>query len=183
VDGHNPFSERSKIFQDSLLEAHQVDSVHKLPFNYAGLIMQTGEEHETVVYAKAMKKLHDIYLDQLRVHQASAFCSPTILVKLLSMQLAKTDLLAHYEFAQQAEKYRVALVRDLNYDLKDNSKYGDWDYVPKDKDFFKKNIKFEYRPTPLGQTMPAAAPSLLFLFGWFGLSLGTALWSAKKITN
>jgi ABC-2 type transport system permease protein len=32
-----------------------VDSVHKLPFNYDGLSMQAGEEHETVVYARALK--------------------------------------------------------------------------------------------------------------------------------
>jgi ABC-2 type transport system permease protein len=65
---------------------------------------------------------------------------------MLSMQFAKTDLQTHYDFTQQAENYRIALVRDLNYDLKDNSNYGDWDYISKEKDFFKKNVKFDYKP-------------------------------------
>lgn len=171
VDGHNPFSEKSKIFEDSVLKANKVDSIHKLPFNYSGLIMQAGEEHETVVYAKAMKRLNDIYFAQLQTHQASAFLSPTILVKMLSMQLAKTDLQTHYEFSQQAESYRIALVRDLNYELKDKSKYGDWDYIPKDKNFFKKNIKFEYKSMTIADTLQNAWTSLLFLIVWFTVSL------------
>ena len=171
VDGHNPFSEKSKIFEDSVLKANKVDSIHKLPFNYAGLIMQAGEEHETVVYAKAMKKLNDIYFAQLQTHRASAFLSPTILVKMLSMQIAKTDLQTHYEFSQQAEKYRIDLVRDLNYELKDNSKYGDWDYIPEDKDFFKKNIKFEYKPLSMADTLKNSWANLLILTTWFAISL------------
>lgn len=171
VDGHNPFSERSKTFEDSVLQANKVDSIHKLPFNYSGLIMQAGEEHETVVYANAMKKLNDVYFAQLQTHRASAFLSPTILVKMLSMQIAKTDLQTHYEFSQQAEKYRIALVRDLNYELKDNSKYGDWDYIPADKDFFKKNIKFEYKPITIADTLQNTWASFLFLIVWFTVSL------------
>jgi ABC-2 type transport system permease protein len=171
VDGHNPFSEKSKLFEDSVLQANKVDSVHKLPFNYSGLIMQAGEEHETVVYAKAMKKLNNIYFAQLQTHQASAFLSPTILVKMLSMQIAKTDLQTHYDFSQQAENYRIALVRDLNYELKDKAKYGQRGYISSDKDFFKKNIKFDYKPVSMTDTLKNTWASLLFLMVWFAVSL------------
>ncbi|TAG07517.1 MAG: DUF3526 domain-containing protein [Cytophagia bacterium] len=180
VDGHNPFSRRSQIFQDSVLKANKVDSIQKLLFNYAGLIMQAGEEHETVVYAKALKKLNDIYFAQLKIHEASAILSPTILFKMFSMQLAKTDLATHYDFSAQAEKYRVALVRDLNYDIKDNSKNGDWEYISKDKDFFKKNIQFQYKPISITQTLQQGGMALVYLMFWF---LGTLLFilSIKKI--
>ncbi len=184
IDGHNPFSERSKIFEDSVLKANKVDSIHKLPFNYSGLIMQTGEEHETVVYAKAMKKLNDIYMDQLNAYSASAFFSPTILVKMLSMQLSKTDLLSHYDFAQQAENYRIALVRNLNYDLKDHAKYGDWEYKPADKDFFKKTVDFSYQPISLATTLEKAWLSIGFLLVWWGLSVvGLIVISKNYITG
>lgn len=171
VDGHNPFSEKSKQFEDSVLKANKVDSVHKLPFNYAGLSMQAGEEHETVVYARALKNLNNIYFSQLNLYQSTALFSPTILLKMLSMQFAKTDLQTHYDFTQQAENYRIALVRDLNYDLKDNSNYGDWDYISKDKDFFKKNVKFDYKPLSFSQTLANTSTALALLMAWVLASL------------
>ncbi len=181
VDGHNPFSKQSKIFKDSVLKANKVDSVHKLPFNYMGLSMQAGEEHETVVYAKALKKLNDIYLSQLKVHELSSVFSPTILIKILSMQFAKTDLQAHYEFSRQAENYRIALVRDLNYDFKDNAGKKGFSYISEDKDFFKKTIKFEYKSTVFGQIMQNVSITFLFLSFWVILSIFFVFISLKKL--
>lgn len=181
VDGHNPFSEKSKQFEDSVLKANKVDSVHKLPFNYAGLSMQAGEEHETVVYARALKNLNNIYFSQLNFYQSTALLSPTILLKMLSMQFAKTDLQTHYEFTQQAENYRIALVRDLNYDLKDNSKYGDWDYISQDKDFFKKNVKFDYKPISFSQTLANTSLALTLLVLWVLASIFLLQRATKKV--
>ncbi len=181
VDGHNPFSEKSKQFEDSVLKANKVDSVHKLPFNYDGLSMQAGEEHETVVYARALKNLNNIYFSQLGFYQSTALFSPTILLKMLSMQFAKTDLQTHYEFTQQAENYRIALVRDLNYDLKDNSNYGDWDYVSKDKDFFKKNVKFDYQPISFSQTLANTSLALTLLVLWVLASVFLLQQTTKKV--
>ncbi len=170
IDGHNPFSAQAEIFKDSLLKAYEVDSIHKLPFNYSGLVMQAGEEHETKVYQKAKENLSQIYTKQLHVYNLSSVFSPTILIKMLSMQLAQTDLEAHINFTDQAEKYRIDLVRELNYDLKDNSKYGDWKYIPSDKEFFKKTVRFEYQPQNLEQIIKTAWLSFAFLALWFGLS-------------
>lgn len=170
IDGHNPFSEQAEIFKDSLLKAHNVDSVHKLPFNYSGLIMQAGEEHETKVYQKAKENLSEVYDNQLRLYSFSSVLSPTILIKTLSMQLAQTDLYAHNNFTAQAEKYRIDLVRELNYDLKDNAKYGDWSYIPKDKDFFKKTVQFNYQAPTLGEIISTALLAFTFLVVWFVLS-------------
>jgi ABC-2 type transport system permease protein len=170
VDGHNPFSERSKAFEDSVLKAHGVDSVHKLPFNYAGLIMQAGEEHETVVYEKALQKLNQIYLKQVELYQVFSFLSPTILVRLLSMQICKSDLEAHFHFSQQAERYRIDLVRELNYDLKDNAKAGDWEYKPQNPDFFKQTVAFSYQSPTLSDSWSLLQKGLLYLFVWVCIS-------------
>jgi ABC-2 type transport system permease protein len=183
IDGHNPFTERAKVFQDSVLKANKVDSIQKLPFNYAGLIMQVGEEHETVVYAKAFQKLYDHYQTQIRTHEATAFLSPTTLMRLLSMQIAQTDLATHHHFTQQAERYRIALVRELNYDLKDNAKYGDWDYIPKDKDFFKKNIKFTYHAPTFQQIWNNSLHLFAWLLGWSVVSAIFALIASKRVKN
>jgi ABC-2 type transport system permease protein len=181
IDGHNPFTERAKVFQDSVLKANKVDSVQKLPFNYAGLIMQVGEEHETVVYAKAFQKLYDHYQTQISIHEKMAFLSPTTLMRLLSMQIAQTDLATHHHFTQQAERYRIAMVRELNYDLKDNAKYGDWDYIPKDKDFFKKNIKFEYKAPTFQQIWQNSVHLFVWLLGWSIVSGIFALMASQRI--
>ncbi|HAI76369.1 MAG TPA: hypothetical protein DCM08_08980 [Microscillaceae bacterium] len=182
IDGHDPFSAKAKLFQDSVLKANRVDSVHKLPFNYAGLVMQAGEEHETVVYAKSLQNLHNTYLSQLKVHYYLAMLSPTILMKTTAMQLAHTDLQTHYDFAQQAEKFRIALVRQLNYDIKDNARYNDWEYKPQDKDFFKKTVAFEYHPRTLQKTLPEMSATLTGLCGWCLASLGLLWWAARRVS-
>ncbi len=180
LDGHNPYNEFAKAFQDSVLKANQVDSIQKLPFNYSGLIMQAGEEHERFVYDKHVQQLNNIYLAQLQTHQASAIFSPTVLTKILTMQFARTDMQTHFHFAKKAEDYRIALVRQLNGNLQNNSKYGDWDYAAK-PDFFKNTVKFEYVPPSLGETMQTAMSSLLCLTLWFALSLGVAIGITTKL--
>jgi len=181
LDGHNPYNEFAKVFEDSVLKANKVDSIQKLPFNYSGLIMQAGEQHERVVYDKHLQQLNDIYLAQLKMHQSSAVLSPTVLAKMLTMQFAKTDLQTHFHFAKKAEDYRIALVSQLNGDLQNNSKFGDWDYAAK-PDFFKNTVKFEYVPISLGETMQSAASGLLFLIAWFAASLIAVMMFANKIT-
>jgi ABC-2 type transport system permease protein len=179
IDGHNPFNEVAKIFQDSVLLAHGVDSVQKLPFNYSGLVMQAGEEHERKVYDKHLNDLNDIYVAQLKTHEASAFLSPTVLTKMLSMQFAKTDLKAHFHFARQAEDYRINLVRDLNYDIKDNGSYGDWSYKV-EQDFFKNTVRFDYTPITFSETWRAASGGMVFLSVWFLISFVFSLLAASR---
>ncbi|MFY7788396.1 MAG: DUF3526 domain-containing protein [Thermoflexibacteraceae bacterium] len=183
VDGHDPFAKKSELFQDSVLKVHNVDSLHQLPFNYWGLVMQAGEEHETKVYARAVQRLYAIYHQQLQLYALSGGLSPTILLKLLSIQLAKTDLVAYQNFTQQAENYRIQLVRELNYDIKDNSKYNDWDYISKDKDFFKKNAKFSYKAPTMNNTWQHITPSLALLLLWFLGSIGGVFWSCYRKTS
>lgn len=180
VDGHNPFNEVSQQFEREILVKYGVDSVSQLPFNYWGLIMQKGEEHETQVYARHLERLQNTYLAQLQAHQAMAFLSPAILTRILSMEFAQTDLLTHYHFQQAAEKYRIALVRELNYDLRNHSTYDDWNYKA-GSDLFKSNVKFTYQPLTLPQTLAYARSSLVFLLAWFAVSLGGALFAANKM--
>jgi ABC-2 type transport system permease protein len=180
VDGHAPYSEFSKKFEQATLEQYGVDSVHQLPFNYWGLLMQEGEKHEKVVYDKHMRAIHDLYRNQLAVHRASAFLSPTILARMLSMSFARTDLEAHFHFQQEAEDYRIRLVGDLNDDLRDNFAYDDWD-TKRDNAFFKTNVRFDYRPLPLATTVQQAQANFWRLGLWFAASLLLALLAAARM--
>ncbi len=169
IDGHDPYDEFAQAFKDSVLQAHGVETVEELPFNYSGLIMQAGEEHETFVYEQHLTRLRDRHRDQVAVQRSLAAFSPSWLASRLSMGLARTDMASHYHFTQAAENYRIELVRDLNYDLKDNSRYGDWDYRV-GEDFFASNVRFDYAPLAWEESRSLLAGSFLGLLLWWLLS-------------
>ena len=170
INGHDPTSEKAIAFKDSLLKKHNVSSIDKLPINFYKLLMQAGEKHETTVYKNAMTQLNNIYIEQLKIHQLNAFISPTILMRMLSMQFANTDLQSHYNFTYQAEEYRGALISSLN-----NGPRG-----AVDTDFFKKNITFEYHPITFSQTIEKSTSNLLYLMIWWLLSGILVMLSVQK---
>lgn len=169
IDGHDPYDEFAQAFKDSVLQAHGVETVEELPFNYSGLVMQAGEEHETFVYDRHLTRLRNLHQDQLAVQRALSALSPSWLASSLSMGLARTDMESHYHFTQAAESYRIELVRDLNYDLKDNSRYGDWGYRVSE-DFFASNVRFDYAPLAWKESRDLLAGSFLGLLLWWLLS-------------
>ena len=170
INGHDPTSEKAIVFKDSLLKVYHVKRIEELPISYSQLLMQEGEKHETTVYKDAMTDLNNVYIEQLKVHQLNAFISPTILMRMLSMEFAKSDLQSHYNFTYQAEEYRGALISSLN--------SGPRGAV--NSDFFKKNIKFEYHPITLSQTMEKSANNLLYLMIWWLLSGILVIISVQK---
>lgn len=170
INGHDPTSEKAIVFKDSLLKVYRVKRIEELPISYRQLLMQEGERHETAVYKNAITRLNNVYLEQLKVHQLNAFVSPTILMRMLSMQFAKSDLQSHYNFLYQAEQYRGALISSLN--------SGPRGLV--DTDFFKENIKFNYQPITLSQTMEKSTSNLLYLMLWWLLSGLLVILSVQK---
>ena len=64
LDGHNPWNKAAKKLEQETLKKYGVDSIHKLPFNYAGYRMQKGEEHEAKVYEKHYNLLNKIAQNQ-----------------------------------------------------------------------------------------------------------------------
>jgi ABC-2 type transport system permease protein len=75
-DSHNPDDAHYKAIKDSLLLAHRVDSVHKLPFNYSGFIMREGERLSAGAYAQHLSLLLNTYEDQNRLNRITAFVNP-----------------------------------------------------------------------------------------------------------
>ncbi|MBX2926383.1 MAG: DUF3526 domain-containing protein [Saprospiraceae bacterium] len=169
VDGHDPSAEYSKKLEEETLKKHGVSTVDSLPFNWDGFIMQKGEEHETYVFQKHKDALLAIYQQQQNLLEASALLSPYLLVNLSSQRLAGTDVHTFHNFLAAAEKYRVALVGELNNDLMLNFKYGDWD-GKRDKAFFASNKKFEYRGPAFREVWQISRPAMALLFGWYLLS-------------
>jgi len=169
VDGHDPSGEYSKNLEEETLKEYGVSVVDSLPFNWAGFIMQKGEEHETYVFQKHKDKLLAIYQQQQNLLEATALLSPYLLVNLSSQRLAGTDVHTFHDFLAAAEHYRVELVGELNEDLMLNFQYGDWD-GKRDKAFFASNKKFEYEGPGFDHVWRISRPALALLLGWYLLS-------------
>ncbi|MCH8556669.1 MAG: DUF3526 domain-containing protein [Balneolia bacterium] len=171
IDGHNPYSEHSAAFRDSVLAAHGVEDVADLPFNFSGLMLQESEEFEKKIYDYHLAKIEEIHQRQIQLFAASSVLSPTIATRLASMTTAGTDIHAFSHFTQAAEAYRIQLMRDLNMDLKVHAVGDRASGYAVGSDFFAENIAFTYqRPNELiisaGQRI-----SLLVTIVWFMASL------------
>lgn len=113
-DSHNPDDPHYKAIKDSLLVAHNVDSVQKLPFNYGGFIMREGERLSAVTYQRHLKELLSIYENQNKLNRITAFINPYTAIRNISMSFAATDFLSYVHFQNEAEAYRYSLAQTMN---------------------------------------------------------------------
>jgi ABC-2 type transport system permease protein len=164
VDGHDPYNKFSAEFREKILKEYGVEDVADLPFNFTGLMLQVGEEHEKVVYDKHFSELRDKHKAQLAVYRASSIVSPTILIRQVLMSMSRTDLEAYYHFANQAEDYRIQLMRELNKDIEVNASYGQV-YIA-DASLFASNSQFEYDPISIAESLNAAQSAMGLLIIW-----------------
>ncbi|MCK0131286.1 DUF3526 domain-containing protein [Flavobacteriaceae bacterium F08102] len=165
LDGHDPWSDAAKRLEKEVLEEYNVDSLHKLPFNFNGYRMQKGEEHEAAVYKTHYEKLKNQFEKQVDTYITTSVISPFLPTRLLSMGIAGTDYYSHWDFADAAENYRIAAQKFLNDDLAYNTKYGQRNYVA-DADFWKKLPTFNYQPPGLATIIKQNTFSILVLLAW-----------------
>lgn len=180
LDGHNPWNEAAKKLEQETLEKYGVDSISQLPFNYAGYRMQKGEEHEAKIYEKHYNILNKIALNQNNTYKNLSFLSPFIPVRFLSMDIANTSDNLHWKFTKAAEKYRIKKQEFLNYDIKDNSKFGERGYkMTAEK--FKKLPKFSFTPPTLSEILKENTQNFLFLGLWLLIPFICLIFTSKKI--
>ena len=98
----------------------------------------------------------------------------------MSMDIANTSDQIHWEFTKAAEEYRIAQQEFLNYDIKDNSKYGERGYKMSTLKF-KELPKFEFNPPSLQHIIKGNTQNLLYLFGWLFIPFLGIVISSKKI--
>lgn len=178
VDGHDPFNEAAEKLKQQTLEEHGVEDLADLPFNWAGFIMQRGEEHETTIYQTHLDRLKQTHQQQNRLHRNLAVLSPTGLLQQLSMDLAGSGMADYYRFKDEAERYRIELVGELNQDLTDNFKYGDWQ-GKRGAEYFATNVAFRYDLPDARERLRPQGGSFLLLLAW-GLALWLIAFGAAK---
>lgn len=180
IDGHNPLSTHTQAFRDSVLAAHGTDNPADLPFNLSGLMLQVSEEFEKEVFDYHMARISAIHAQQLGLFALSAVVSPTSLVRLFSMGMAGTDIAAFNHFRDQAEAYRIELMRELNEDLMVHAVGDRAQGYTAGYELFSSNVAFQYQPPDALSWTAAYLRYALLLLLWTGLSFGLLLSSAKK---
>tara|TARA_B100001059_G_scaffold60016_1_gene55509 strand:- start:4563 stop:5966 length:1404 start_codon:yes stop_codon:yes gene_type:complete len=178
LDGHNPWNEAAKKLEEKTLKEYNVSKISQLPFNYAGFRMQKGEEHEAEIYKKHYNFLNQIAKKQNSVYQKLSFLSPFISLRFLSMDISNTSDKLHWKFTNDAENYRLSKQKFLNYDIKDNSKFGERGYKM-NSEKFKKLPKFNFIPPLLSEIIKENNQNILFLLLWFFMPFLGLLISSK----
>jgi ABC-2 type transport system permease protein len=97
-----------------LLKAYGVDSTHKLPFNYGGVVMQEGERLSAEVFNRHQKQLVQSYEHQQDIVRKTAIINPFMAIKNISMGLSGTDYANYQDFQKQTEAYRYQLAQHMN---------------------------------------------------------------------
>jgi ABC-2 type transport system permease protein len=113
-DSHNPNDSHYKHLRDSVLRAHHVDSVQKLPFNYSGFQMREGEKISATIYNRHLKELMLIYDRQNSFAKVAAFVNPFSAIRNVSMALCGADFQSYKIFQKDAEEYRYQLAQNMN---------------------------------------------------------------------
>jgi len=180
LDGHNPWNAEAKRLEQETLKKYGVDSVQQLPFNWDGFLMQEGEKHEAEIYFKHYQHLKDTYVNQSRVYRATAALSPFLPTRFLSMAISRTDYNAHWHFADAAERYRLVLVGKMNNHMKDNSKYGDWDYLV-GEEVWQSVPDFDYQPVAYASILNSNSSNLMTLLVWLFVSFAGLYAAVRKI--
>lgn len=181
INGHDPEDERARRFEDSLLNVYGVDSLHQLPINADGLIMQADELYSNQVYDHHFKRVRTSLLQQLSLQRWFACASPLVAAQQLSMGLAGTDVHAYLQFTRTAEDYRRYLIETLNLKMAyGGSKTGDWEWTV-DEDYFKSLRDYQYTPLRLSQVVQLYQRDLFILIGWLLVFMAAVLHSVRRM--
>lgn len=145
---HPSREDRQQILRDRVLAAHGVDDPAELPFNFAGLSLQSGEEFAYLVFDRRFGELAVRVREQLELHRRLGFVAPHLSVRSLSMALTGTDPAHHELYSNTAEEHRRLIQRIMNEDIMENSRFGET-YIA-DGSLWARVPEFEYRGPGIG---------------------------------
>lgn len=183
-DSHNPDDPFYSKLKDSILKKYNVDSTHKLPFNYGGLVGKAGERLSAETYVKHQNDLFSIYRKQNAFAKMFAWVNPFTMIRNNSMALTGSDFEAYSAFQQQAEAYRYALAQRMNdlqiqYVSNKTPKEGSH-ALHIDKKHWDEFEDFHYEFLPVQKVLQNEWPSMAALLCWLIASLAGIGIIAKK---
>ncbi|MEN7548763.1 DUF3526 domain-containing protein [Rapidithrix thailandica] len=181
LDGKTPRSVRIVNLEKEYLEKYGVDSVQQLPFNFEGVRMQEGEEYGNKIYDHHVEKLHKIFHKQNRLSSIASLFNPYLAVQHLSMALSGTDMHTFLHFEEKVEGYRREMVRKMNKDMAENSRYGEFYGYKAGNDLWQKIENFTYQTPATLDLLPQYRMEIVSLLLWGALVLVLFNSSNRKI--
>lgn len=181
INGHDPRDKRAQRLKDSLLTHYKVDSISLLPVNADGIIMQADEEYHNIVYDKQYANLRNAIQAQNRFTHLLGTFNPALALQQLSMALAGTDIYTHFDFLDQAERYRRFLIKKLNDDMAyGGSKTSDWEWTVK-KGYWQKIPDFHYKPLRASEILSSYQLEMSAFVLWLVAMVMLIQWAAPHI--
>ena len=180
VDGHNASDRRTEELKIQTMQKYGVSRLEDLPVNFAGLSLQASEDYGNQVFDKHYGSLWDAFILQDKVRQWSAVFTPLLAASSLSRGLAGTDFAQHRDFAAAAENHRRMLIRVINEDVSQNSRYGDTTYTA-GADLWAKVPEFKYAAPGTAWVVKQQIGSLVILALWFAVSVLVMLWAVSRM--
>lgn len=114
IDGHNPSSDRVEKLKQEVLRRYGVAEAEDLPFDFAGVTLQAGEEYSNRVFDRFWGQASAREKAELRTQLWFSPLSPLIALRSLSAGLAGSDTVHQHAFTQAAEQHRRWVQLELN---------------------------------------------------------------------
>lgn len=181
LDGKTPPSVRLAQLKKETLEEYDVETLEELPFNFEGVSMQAGEDYGNLVYDHHFEELRAIFDKQNGLGSIASIINPFIAIQHLSMSLSGTDSYTFNHFEGEVEAYRRMLVRRMNNDMAENSKYGEFYEYAAGGDLWDVIEDFSYQAPPVGLALKAYYLELIGLAFWVLLIILLLNSSNKKL--
>ncbi|MCI0351661.1 MAG: DUF3526 domain-containing protein, partial [Acidobacteriales bacterium] len=137
----------------------------QLPFNLGGLLLQEGEEKSHPILDRHFSALWNRVNAQNRWRTCAGFFAPSLALEKFSMIMAGSDFTHHQRFAVAAEQHRRMLIKMLNEDMMNNSRFGQWDYQA-GRALWEKIPEFQHSLPRIGWALAQAGLSILVLLAW-----------------
>ncbi len=171
LDGASPRSARIARLEAELLKEYQVDSVEELPFNFEGVMMQAGEEYSHQVYDHHFGKIKETFSRQNRLSSIASLINPYMSIQNLSMAFSGTDIYSFIHFEEVVESYRREMIRKMNNDMAENSKYGEFYEYAAGSELWHELRDFSYRSPSIWSILKNYTLEIIGLIAWLVLSL------------
>jgi ABC-2 type transport system permease protein len=149
----------------ALLQQYGVDTVDKLPVNFAAVQFQMGEEHGHQIFDEHYGRLHDGYLAQERMFQRGGLAAPVMAWTTVSNGVAGSDLVHFRHFVDAAEGHRRVIQQLMNDDLYHNPERDGVRYEA-DPELWRTVPPFAYTPPAFASIWHEYRTALAVLLVW-----------------
>lgn len=181
LDGKTPKSVRAANLKKKYLEKYNVHDVHHLPFNYNGVSMQAGEVYGNQVYDHHLNKLRNLFLKQNQLGSIASLFDPYLAVQHLSIALSGTDMHTSIHFEEKVETYRRGLIRKMNNDMAQNSRYGEFYGYKAGSNLWQEIEPFSYQTPTAWELLKHYRLELASLLLWLLLLITLLAYTNRKM--